>query len=328
MNRKLSKVFSICFVLMMCFLASIGVGHVVGAVEAEEPIDFPDPVGYVNDFSGVLSNDDELDARLEEFASEESTQILVIVTDELPTGTDLETFVPRLTDRNPEWAAGQAEYDNGVIFTVVMDSREMRIDVGYGLEGAIPDITARHILDDEVKPHFAEDDYDGGVEAGVEAIMQAAQGEYSAEGLGGTTDEDNGIIGTFFTCCCAGFFIVIPYLGAYLGRTKSWWLGGVIGFIFSMVLSIIVAGAAGGLGAIRYASFIIFPPFFTIAGLIFDFIVSKTYKVRKKRGLSTGFFSSFGGFSSGGSSGFSGGSSGGFSSGGGSFGGGGSSSSW
>lgn len=303
----------------------------VTPVAARDRVDFPNPVGYVNDFANVLTNDDEIDAKLRAFDETETTQILVITVDELPEDLALEEFVPTLTDNNPEWAAGQEKFDNGVILTVVMGSRDMRIDVGYGLEGALPDITTKHILDNEIKPYFKAGDYNSGVDAGVNAIMDSVKGEYTAETTG---DEDvdpqwSSLTGQCFVCGIVFLFFIIPYLGAYFSRSKSWWMGGVVGFIMAVVGSIWLA-TFSVLGVFRYLGIVFLGPALTILGLLFDFIVSRTYKVRKKRGLSTGFFKSFGGFSSGssGSSFSSGGSSGGFSSGGGSFGGGGSSSSW
>lgn len=297
---------------------------------AQREVDFPDPEGYVNDFANVLNNDQELEERLRSFAEKESTQIFVITTNKLPEGTDIYSFVPRLTDANPKWRAGQEEYDNGIIFTVVLDTREMAIDVGYGQEGALPDITAKSILDDEVRPYFKEGDYSGGVESGVESIMEAVKGEYEGSGGAGTQGgEASDLMGQFCAFLLIGAFFVIPYLAAFLGRTKSWWLGGVLGFIFGVILSIVFVFVLTN--AFRYLLFCFLVPGLTLAGLFFDFILSRNYKSRRKKGLSTSWLSSFGGFSSGSSFGSSsfGGGGGGFSGGGGgSFGGGGARSSW
>jgi len=289
---------------------------------ARDKVDFPDPVGFVNDFANVLDNDDELEEKLRNFAGEESTEIFVITTDTLPDDLTVYGFVPKLTDTNERWKAGQDEYDNGIIFTVVLDSREMAIDVGYGLEGAIPDITATRILDNEVKPYFLDEDYSGGVEAGVDAIMKAVKGEYEGVGAAGVDGEDGDSV--FVTLCMCGLFFVFPYLAAFLGRTKSWWLGGVIGLIAALIIAGWIA-FSGVFGTVGYLSFLVLTPLLTGLGLLFDFILSKTYKVRKSRGLSTGWARSFGGFSSGSSSSFGGGFGGGS---GGSFGGGGGRSSW
>lgn len=330
MKSKLLLVLIVLWGSLGVMLLSVAPGETVVA----EEIDFPDPVGFVNDFANVLTIDDELEADLSQFAEEESTEIFVITTNELPEYTTIYDFVPRLTDANPMWRAGQEKYDNGVIFTIVMDTHEMAIDVGYGLEGALTDITATHILDYDVKPYFKGDDYDGGVRVGVESIKKAVAGEYEAEAA--TTSEEDAEVGAFMIqgLVCGGvlLFIVVPYLAAFLGRTKSWWVGGIVGFVISIILSVWVA-FFDFFGMFRYMGICIFGPVFTLLGLLFDYILSKNYKVRKKKKLPTSFFRSLGGFSSGrssfGSSFSSGSSSGGFSGGsGGSFGGGGGRSSW
>jgi len=321
--RNLQKVAVLAVILAGCL------GLLTPHVHAQQ-FDFPDPVGYVNDFANVLSNDAEIDTQLRSFDEAESTQILVITVNTLPGDVYLEEFVPQLTDQHPAWRAGQAESDNGVIFTIVVDTHAMRIAVGYGLEGALPDVTAKSILDNEVRPKFRLDDYDGGVQAGVSAIMAAVKGEYTASASSTRGEESAPIVGVLVTCCPLAFFIVIPYMAAFLGRTKSWWLGGALGFVSGLVLAGIVS-LLGDLGWMRFLGFLCFPLLLTPLGLLFDFILSKTYKVRKASGQSTSWARSWGGFSPGSgfsSGGFGGGSSGGFSGGGGSFGGGGSSSSW
>ncbi|MDD3661604.1 MAG: TPM domain-containing protein [Candidatus Dojkabacteria bacterium] len=326
----MKKVLAVFLTAIVCIAVA---GVVSGLNDVRQVIvarfDFPDPVGYVNDFADVLSNDEELNRRLSEFDTAESTQILVITVDTLPDDVVLEEFVPLLTDEHPLWRAGQEEYDNGVIFTVVVDDRDMRIDVGYGLEGALPDITAHAILDNEVRPEFREGDYDGGVDAGVTAIMQAVTGEYTGESLVSDTDFDGDALGSMLALCCPIVFLIFgPYVAAFLGRTKSWWLGGVLAFFLSLIVAVVYMDTVNA-GWIEYMSLVCFPLIFTPLGLLFDFILSKTYKVRKNRGLSTAWTRSWGGFSSGGfGGGFGGGGGGGFSGGGGSFGGGGSSSGW
>lgn len=302
-------------------------GLFCSGVYADE-IDFPDPIGYVNDFADILTVDDSLDERLEELDKSEGTQIFIITTDTLPSGVDLDTFIPRLTDNNPEWAAGTAENDNGVIFTIVVEDRTMRIDVGYGLEGALPDLLTQHIQDDTVRPLFREGDYDGGVVAGVDLIVKAVEGEYTLENVQAEQELEDALAVAFTpigSCLFIFMFFILPYMGSFLGRTKAWWLGGVLGGIMGLAMGAWIARFSI-FGWFRYMGLGLFPAFFGGIGLLLDYVLSKNYKKRKKRGLPTTFRSSWGGFSSGSSS-SSGGSS--FSGGGGgSFGGGGSSSSW
>lgn len=327
---KVKPFFTVVAVLTVLYLSAVP-----SSTASAARFDFPDPDGYVNDFADVLSDETEesLENELSAFDEAETTQILVITLNTLPETVTLESFVPYLTDDHPSWRAGTEEFDNGVIFTVVIDDRDMRIDTGYGVEGALPDAKARMILDYEVQPRFKEGDYDAGVKAGVKAIMEEVTGEYTASGqsseIRSGSDTASELITVFISCCPMFLFILLPYSAAFLGRTKSWWLGGVVGFVGGLVFAGIVSNMAESIvGGI--ASFTVCPAVFGVVGLIFDFILSKNYKVRKNSGLSTGWLNSLGGFSSRGGprGGFSGGSSGGFSSGGGSFGGGGASSGW
>ena len=182
----------------------------------------------------------------------------------------------------------------------------MRIEVGYGLEGAVPDITAGRIIDGVITPAFKEGDYDRGVMDGVAALMRASQGEEFAAAP--TEQIDWFYLG--FLALIIGQF-VLSLLASILARSKSWWLGGVVGAaggafvgsLFGDTLTLLLG--AGALGA---------------AGLLFDYLVSKSYRNYKENGTAPPWY--FGG-----TGGFGGGSSGG-GFGGGSFGGGGSSGSW
>ena len=80
------------------------------------------------------------------------------------------------------WKVGQKGRNNGAVLFVFVQDRKMFIQVGYGLEGALPDATCKRIIEDEIKPHFRNNDFDGGLSAGVTAILRAAKGEYKAAG--------------------------------------------------------------------------------------------------------------------------------------------------
>ena len=293
--------------------------------------DFPDPVGFVNDFANVLSNDTSLEERLRAFAETDSTEIFVITVDELPDTVTIDTFVPYLTDEHPKWKAGQEKYDNGVIFTVVMETHDVRIDTGYGVEGALPDITAKQILENDVVPKFREDDYDGGVEVGVDSIIKAVKGEYEGVPEGGSSADSDDTVDGLIGCCFTLSFFLFPMFGSFLGRTKSWWLGGVLGVIGGLIVAGVISVFFPSLGWARFISFGVAPILFGVVGLIFDYIASRTYRVQKSGQLGRTLNRTFGTTRSGGFGGFSGGGfgGGGFGGGsGGSFGGGGASSKW
>jgi uncharacterized protein len=138
----------------------------------------PPPAAYFNDYAGVVSAADaeRLDAKLRAFAAETSTQVVVAVFKDLPSPS-LEDFTFRAAQ---SWRVGRKDWDNGAVFFVFVADRKMRIEVGYGLEGALPDILAGRILDERVRPRFRAGDWAGGLEAGVDGIVAATRGEYKA----------------------------------------------------------------------------------------------------------------------------------------------------
>ncbi len=140
----------------------------------------PAPVGWFNDYAGLVSPAEarRLDQKLRGLDEETSTQVVVAVFPKLPSPS-LEDFTARTAQ---SWRVGRSELDNGAIFFLFVEDRAMRIEVGYGLEGALPDALAGRILREEVAPRFREDDWAGGLEAGIDAIVAAVRGEYAAPG--------------------------------------------------------------------------------------------------------------------------------------------------
>ena len=118
-----------------------------------------------------------LESKLKRFDDETSTQVVVAIFPQLPSESALEDFTQRTAEA---WRVGRKEKDNGAVFFVFVNDHKMRIEVGYGLEGALPDVTAKRILEDTVAPYFREGRYTQGLNAGVDAIMAATRGEYTA----------------------------------------------------------------------------------------------------------------------------------------------------
>ncbi len=135
--------------------------------------------GYVNDYAGLLSAGQAagLDAVLRRYDDESSTQIVIAIFPTLE-GASLEDFSLRLAEK---WKIGREQHDNGVLLTIFVAERRARIEVGYGLEGALPDIIAGRIIRDELAPAFRAGDFAGGISAAAAAILQATRGEYVAD---------------------------------------------------------------------------------------------------------------------------------------------------
>jgi uncharacterized protein len=121
---------------------------------------------------------------------------------------------------------GTKENNNGVLFLVAKEDRQMRIEVGYGLEGALPDATSNSIIRNEVTPLFREGNYTKGVVAGLNAIVAATRGEYTATE---PKDEDNGKKGfSWFWLLFLIFFFILPRIrgGKRLGSGMIYYGGG------------------------------------------------------------------------------------------------------
>jgi len=212
--------------------------YLVAAVPAAPSIEEalpPKPDKYVTDRAGVLGAErvDALSRKLEQFERDTSNQILVWIDRKVPENFTLEDFTVRAAEK---WKPGQAKTDNGAVLFVFVDDRKLRIEVGYGLEGVMPDITAKRIIEDEIVPRFRSGDYPGGIEAGVNAMIAATKGEY--QGTGTTVDERSGrrrgrnLQGCLVPAIFLLIFFVIPLLArrrSRRGRTfggSGWWMGG------------------------------------------------------------------------------------------------------
>lgn len=163
--------------LRILFLLSLALAVLSSARRGWATAEIPSvPDHYVNDSAGLLSpaGRDALEEKLAQFERDTSNQVLVATFPDLQ-GETIEDFSIRLAEK---WKPGQSGRDNGAILVVSKGDRKVRIEVGYGLEGAIPDAVAKTILAREVLPAFKTGDYEGGIRAGVEAILQASAGEY------------------------------------------------------------------------------------------------------------------------------------------------------
>ena len=163
---------------MKRFLALFILMVVAGSAYA---LDVPALRGHVNDYAGILSPAavQGLEGQLAEFEQAESTQIAVLTIPSLD-GENIEDYSIRVAEA---WKIGQKGLDNGAILLVAAQDRKIRIEVGRGLEGKLTDLMAGRIIRNDIGPRFKAGDFDGGVKAGVTAIMLVAKGEYQGKNL-------------------------------------------------------------------------------------------------------------------------------------------------
>lgn len=138
----------------------------------------PPPANFFTDNAGVVSPGvaSQIEQRLRDLEQTSSNQVLVVVADRIPEGyASLEEYTNRTAEA---WRVGDKARDNGAVLFVFTRDRKVRIEVGYGLEGALPDALASRIVNDEITPRFREGKYGEGIVAGVDAIILATRGEY------------------------------------------------------------------------------------------------------------------------------------------------------
>lgn len=132
----------------------------------------------VNDFAAVLTPDQKqaLEDKLVLLDDSTSTQVAVVI---VPTtgGYSISEYNQQL---GRAWGVGDKRYNNGVVLLIAKADRKLDIAVGYGLEGALTDYTAKQIIDDVIVPRFKGNDYYGGIDDGINAIVAAVKGEYHA----------------------------------------------------------------------------------------------------------------------------------------------------
>lgn len=129
----------------------------------------------INDLAGVLSpqKEEELEARLSAYESSTGHQLAVLIVPSLE-GEPLEDFTLRVVEA---WKLGRKDRDDGILLFVATQDRKVRIEVGYGLEGDLPDVTAGRIVREIISPAFRRGDYDAGIDGAVGAIAAATGGE-------------------------------------------------------------------------------------------------------------------------------------------------------
>jgi len=133
------------------------------------------PSGFVNDFVGVFSVEEKniLEEKLSNFSKTYGNEIAVVTINNLG-GDYIENYAVKLFE---EWGIGKKGQDNGVLVLVAMDERQMRIEVGYGLEGFLTDIQSNWIINNIMKPAFQQGNFYAGIDSAIDKIISATQGE-------------------------------------------------------------------------------------------------------------------------------------------------------
>ncbi len=274
------------------FLLALGLGN----VQAEVAV--PPLKARVTDLTATLSREQQarLEQELQNFEAKKGSQLAVLIVPTTQPET-IEQYGIRVVD---SWKLGRKGVDDGALLLIAKNDRNLRIEVGYGLEGALNDATAKRIVSDIIVPHFKAGDFYGGIEAGIQSMMKVIEGEPLPPPQRSRSTSSGSSIHSLFLIAFILVMVAGGWLRALFGRLPA---ATVIGMVLGILVWLLIASLtlAIFLGAIGFL--------FTLMS-----------------GGSRGWYGGPGGYSSGGfGGGFSGG---GFSGGGGGFGGGGASGSW
>jgi uncharacterized protein len=189
------------------------------------------PAKYLNDFANVISPGvaSELNEQLAQFERDTSSQIVVAIYPKMQSDSSIEDYTFRVKET---WGVGQKEKNNGAVLFIFIQDRKMFLQVNYGLEGVLPDALCKRIIADEITPRFKQQDFNGGVRAGVNAMLAAARGEYKGTGStaleqrgggGGSGDTAGAVGGLVFGIL---IFIILLALMTRRRRRRGWLVGG------------------------------------------------------------------------------------------------------
>lgn len=236
------------------------------------------PIDYVSDYTKTLSSEQvlELSKMLGDLEKEKNIPVAVVVVptmeDEFGREDYIEHYAVKLFEK---LKIGNEKTDKGLLWLIVKDKREMRMEVGYGLEPVLTDGLTKIIQDNHVRPEFKQDKYFEGVKVGIEKVKQVLTEEETSLVKG--WDEDltkrdmNGLI--FFAFIL--FVNLFGWIVSILGRTKEWYLGGVLAFLGSAGVGYTLFGiATGSVTAVLII---------TTLGFVLDYFVSKNYKYWQHR---------------------------------------------
>lgn len=205
-------------------LAFITLLLMLGLALPAAALNVPSPQGYITDRAGIISaaTERKLERALRSFEDSDSTQIAVLTIPSLE-GEALEDFALKVAEG---WGIGQKEHDNGALLLIAKGERKIRIEVGYGLEGQLTDLLTGRIIDNEISPRFKQGDFDGGIVAGVAAMVQAVRGEYQSKARRNSEKKRSPFGLLFFL-----FFLGPGLLRLFLprsryGRSRGIWFGG------------------------------------------------------------------------------------------------------
>ena len=170
-NRKFSPFFSFFFTYLIIFFSCVSLAWAADSTE----ISIPSITHHVTDLTSTLTNPQqiELENQLKAFEARKGSQIALLI---IPT-TQPETIEQYSLRVVEKWKIGRAKIDDGALLLIAKNDKAMRLEVGYGLEGPLNDAVSKQIISNIITPRFQQNDFYGGVQAGIESIIHIIDGE-------------------------------------------------------------------------------------------------------------------------------------------------------
>ena len=211
-------------VLRSAFTIGLALYWLFALVSPAHAVEVPPLKARVNDLARLMPSERayRLEERLAQFERETGHQIAVLTIPSLE-GDSLEDFSIRVAEK---WKIGEKGFDNGAILLIVANDRKLRIEVGYGLEGVLPDAIATRIIREVIVPHLRANDPAGGIEAGIESILKVTSGEPLPESARRTPRRRNELVQALPLL----LFVLAAFLFVFLGNlgnrhTRNNWMG-------------------------------------------------------------------------------------------------------
>jgi len=271
-----------CLIFLLIFLP---VGNFAQAQQA-----IPEYTNRVIDLTDTLTSEQrqKLEQRLKQLEADKGSQLAVLIVPSTQPES-IEQYSIRVVEK---WRLGRKEIDDGVLLLIAKNDRKLRIEVGYGLEGAIPDVTAKRVICEVITPHFKKGDFYGGITAGVEQLARLIQGEPLPEPAPRQAQQNQD----------TGDLLFWLFLILFFAQTFRW--------LFGRLPGAVVAGGVGGF-LTWSATAMLMPALLAGVCLFFLALVfgsgSRSQYPGGHGGPWTGGWSGPGGFSGGGGGGFGGG---------------------
>lgn len=184
-----------------------------------QDVTYPEPIGFVNDFANVIPENDEasLNQLINEVKENGTGAEITVVTVQSISPMSIEEYAVRLFEK---WGIGKKGEDNGVLVLLAINERKARIEVGYGLEGALPDGRCGEIIRTQMSPYFKNGDFGAGILSGVSAITQIIATEYGIQ-LEGRGQDERRVVKTRYGLFENLLFLLLIFIGGIFSLIGS-----------------------------------------------------------------------------------------------------------